>query len=87
MKRDYDEVLSEYGVATYNECISNNKPATTDREEFEAFFVKEFSGKFAASKKTMLLYDENTDQYMNGFVNDSYKTWKAAKAQAVSVKG
>ena len=35
MKRDYDEVLSEYGVATYDECISNNKPATTDREELK----------------------------------------------------
>ena len=55
----------------------------TQREEFEVFFVKGFGGEFTVSKKTMLLYDENTDQYMNGFVNDSYKTWKAAKAHAV----
>ena len=36
MKRDYDELLSEYGVAAYNEYISNNKPATTDHEELNA---------------------------------------------------
>ena len=35
MKRDYDEVLSEYGVAAYDENASNNKTVIAEREKFE----------------------------------------------------
>ena len=35
MKRDYDEVLSEYGVAAYDENASNNKTVIAEREKLE----------------------------------------------------
>ena len=35
MKREYDDVLSEYGIAAYDEGLSNTKTAMTEREEFK----------------------------------------------------
>ena len=34
MKREYDDVLSEYGIAAYDEGLSNTKTAMTEREKF-----------------------------------------------------
>ena len=77
MKRDYDEVLSEYGVATYNECISNNKPATTDREEFESAFK---GYNLVRSKSDSSKYGDKVSQRMWEAYQEGFK---AAKAQAV----
>ena len=33
MKRDYDEVLSEYGIASYDENTSNNNPVMAEQQK------------------------------------------------------
>ena len=88
MKRDYDEVLSEYGIAAYDEGLSNTKTAMTEREKF----AKEYSLHAGISVESIKFDDYGTPYIYtpyvpnvipNAMVQAAYWGWKAHKAQAV----
>ena len=88
MKREYDDVLSEYGIAAYDEGLSNTKTTMTEREKF----AKEYSLHAGISVESIKFDDYGTPYidtpYVttvipNAMVQAAYWGWKAAKTQAV----
>jgi hypothetical protein len=75
MKRDYDEVLSEYGVAAYDENASNNKTVIAEREKFEKW-PNTLDKQARAIEE---LQAATTNEYASGYVDGLRTAYRKLK--------
>ena len=56
------------------------------RKEFENTLWDKFSRDFNVSRKRAFNYSENSDEYINSFVNDMYFMWKKSREAMNPIK-